>query len=128
MANLVAGGPVPGTAASRSLGVAPGATVVVVRVAREDGTTSLSSVLAGLDWVATHPDQVDVANLSLSYDRPGDAYGADPLTEAVDAVRDAGVARGRRGRQRPRRRRRPGLHPLRADRRLGRHPRPRRPS
>ena len=90
MADLVAGGPVEGTR-GRALGVAPGATVVVVRVAKQDGTTSLSRVLGGLDWVASHASSVDVANLSLSHERPQDAFGADPLTAAVEQVRDAGI-------------------------------------
>lgn len=87
MASVIAGGRV----GKNHLGVAPGATVLVVRVARPDGTSSLSKVLGGLDWIAAHPGQVDVANLSFSHDRPTDGYGADPLTDAVERVRAAGV-------------------------------------
>jgi serine protease AprX len=90
MANVVAGGAVPGTDGV-ALGVAPGATVLVVRVARADGSTSLSRVLAALDWVRSHAGEVDVANLSLSATRPFRQYGADPLTDAVEKVREAGV-------------------------------------
>jgi serine protease AprX len=32
-----------------------------------------------------------VLNLSLSHSRPQDAYGADPLTDAIEAVRNKGV-------------------------------------
>lgn len=88
MASVIAGGSVDGGA---PVGVAPGATVLVVRVAQADGRTRLSQVVRGLDWVARNAAQVDVANLSLSAERPGDAYGADPLTDAVEKVRDAGV-------------------------------------
>ena len=91
MADVIAGGAVNGTG-GKAIGVAPGATVLVVRVARRDGSTSLSKVLAGLDWIAAHSSSVDVVNLSLSHSRPGSAYGADPLTDAVDRVRAAGVA------------------------------------
>ena len=90
MASVIAGGPADG-ARGEPVGVAPGATVLVVRVAQPDGSTSLGQVLGGLEWVAAHADTVDVANLSFSYERPGRAYGADPLTDAVEAVRDAGV-------------------------------------
>jgi len=90
MASVIAGGPAEG-AHGEQVGVAPGATVLVVRVAQADGSTRLSQVLAGLDWVAGHPSLVDVANLSLSYQRPGSAYGADPLTAAVEQVREAGI-------------------------------------
>jgi serine protease AprX len=91
MATVVAGGVVPGTGGA-ALGVAPGATVLVAKVAGADGTTSLSKVLAALDWVRSNASQVDVANLSLSSHRPFKAYGADPLTDAVEKVRDAGVS------------------------------------
>ncbi len=90
LSSVLAGGPVEGSG-GRPVGVAPGATVLVVRVARPDGSTSLSRVLAGLDWVARHAGAVDVVNLSLSHSRPGAAYGADPLTDAVGRVRDRGV-------------------------------------
>jgi serine protease AprX len=90
MANVVAGGAAPGSAGA-ALGVAPGATVLSVRVAGADGSTSLSKVLAALEWVHSHANDVDVANLSLSSHRPFHEYGADPLTDAVEAVRDAGV-------------------------------------
>ncbi len=90
MASLIAGGQVPGSG-SNGLGVAPGATVDVVKVADADGNTSLAAVMAGLNWVATHSDQVDVANLSLSVDPPATRYGIDPLNFAVFLTRAAGV-------------------------------------
>jgi serine protease AprX len=92
MASVVAGGAVPGSQ-GRPVGVAPGATVVVVRVADAEGNTSLSQVVAGLDWVAAHRSSVDVMSLALSAARPEGvtAYGSDPLTDAVAAVQAAGV-------------------------------------
>ena len=91
MASLVAGGPVAGTNNNKAVGVAPAATVVVVKVADAAGETSLSSVVAGLDWVTAHADTVDVANLSFSHTRPAAGYGADPLNAAVERVAAAGV-------------------------------------
>lgn len=90
MASLIAGREAPGSG-GRAVGVAPRATVLAVKVAGDDGTTSLSEVVAGLDWIAAHPDRVDVANLALSARRPGEGYGADPLTDAVERVQRAGV-------------------------------------
>ncbi len=90
MASLIAGGVVGGSG-SLGLGVAPGATIDVVKVADNQGNTSLAAVLAGLNWVATHADTVSIANLSLSVDRPSDAYGIDPLNFAVALTRAAGV-------------------------------------
>ncbi|MBK5305691.1 MAG: S8 family serine peptidase [Frankiaceae bacterium] len=90
MASLVAGGPVDGSG-NAAVGVAPAATVVVVKVADAAGDTSLSAVVAGLDWVAQHAATIDVANVSFSHSRPGDGYGGDPLNAAVERVADAGV-------------------------------------
>jgi serine protease AprX len=90
MAGVIAGGAVEGTG-DHALGVAPGATILNVKVADANGTTSLAKVVAGLDWVAAHAGSVDVASFSFSRTRPGTGYGADPLTDAVERVRDAGV-------------------------------------
>jgi serine protease AprX len=91
MASLIAGGVVPGSG-SRALGIAPAAHVVVVKVADANGVTSLSEVLAGLDWVAVNAPTISVVNLSLAIDRPtGPRYGSDPLTAGVEHVRAAGV-------------------------------------
>ncbi len=90
MASLVAGGPVE-SSKNKAVGIAPAATVVVVKVADSSGSTSLSAVVAGLDWVARHASRIDVANLSFSHSRPGSGYGGDPLNAAVERVADAGV-------------------------------------
>ncbi len=91
MASLIAGGRVPGSG-GRALGIAPAAHVVVVKVAGSRGMTSLSRVLAGLDWVATHASSIQVVNLSLAVQRASaPKYGSDPLTAAVEDVRAAGV-------------------------------------
>jgi serine protease AprX len=92
MANIVAGGPVAATD-GRALGVAPGARVVNVKVAGTAGTTSLSKVLAGFDWLLSHRAaySVDVVSFSFSTARPGTGYGADPLTDGVERLRDAGL-------------------------------------
>ena len=91
LASLIAGGPVPGSD-GRPVGVAPEARIVVVKVADDQGVTSLSQVLAGMDWVAAHAEAIQVLNIALAVERPtAPAYGADPLTAAVEHVRDAGV-------------------------------------
>lgn len=56
---------VAGTAAGATLGVAPGATVVPVRVMGCNGSSSGSAVLAGLDWLASRGQRPAVVNLSL---------------------------------------------------------------
>jgi len=97
LASLIAGGKVKGSG-GHTLGVAPAARIVVVKVANAQGETSLSEVLAGMDWVASHAQgphgeqMIQVLNVALAVDRPtAPAYGMDPLTVAVDHVRAAGV-------------------------------------
>ncbi|HVB27315.1 MAG TPA: S8 family serine peptidase [Mycobacteriales bacterium] len=90
LASLIAGGQVPGSG-NRALGVAPAARIVVVKVADNEGNTSLSEVLAGLDWVAAHARAINIVTIALAQPRPQDAYGADPLTAAIEHVRAAGV-------------------------------------
>ncbi|HTR69831.1 MAG TPA: S8 family serine peptidase [Mycobacteriales bacterium] len=91
IASLIAGGPVPGSHGD-GVGVAPAAHIVDVKVANSQGQTSLLAVLAGMNWVAAHASTISLANLSLSVTRPtSPAYGADPLTTAVDDLRADGV-------------------------------------
>ena len=89
MAGLIAGGAVAG----QQVGVAPAARVVDVKVAGADGSTSLSKVLDGLDWVVRNKEaqRIGVLSLSLAAARPAQGYGRDPLTDATEAVRRAGV-------------------------------------
>ncbi|MCU1587691.1 MAG: peptidase and in, kexin, sedolisin [Frankiales bacterium] len=90
MANLIAGGKVSGDV----IGIAPAASVLDVKVAGADGSTSLSKVVKGLDWVADNASDYGnrvVVSLSLGAARPTDSYGSDPLTDAADAVQSAGV-------------------------------------
>jgi serine protease AprX len=91
MANLIAGGPIDQVPGKRALGVAPGARVVVVKVADDQGVTSLSQVLAGLDWVAAQAPKIQVVNIALAHARPQNAYGADPLTAAVEHLTKGGL-------------------------------------
>jgi len=90
LASLIAGGPVKN--GGPAVGVAPAARIVVVKVADNKGRTTLSQVLAGMDWVAAHARAIQVMNVALSVERPtAPAYGADPLTAAIEHVRAAGV-------------------------------------
>jgi subtilisin family serine protease len=49
-----------------AVGVAPGASIVPVRVLEADGSGSLSVVLAGIDYVTLNSYYIDVANMSLT--------------------------------------------------------------
>ena len=48
------------------VGVAPGARVWSVKVLGDDGTGFLSSLIAGVDWVAARAGEIDVVNMSLA--------------------------------------------------------------
>ncbi len=67
------------------VGVAPNATLVAVRVFDNTGSTTLSTVIAGIDYVAATATPGDVANLS---------FGSDvslALDDAVTRLGNAGV-------------------------------------
>ncbi|MFD5248139.1 S8 family serine peptidase [Amycolatopsis sp. NPDC058340] len=47
------------------VGVAPGARIWAVKVLDKGGSGQLSGVVSGVDWVAAHADEIEVANMSL---------------------------------------------------------------
>ena len=77
------GTPVASLAAGSTTGVAPGAHVVPVKIAGEDGMTDIARLLIGLDWIARHAGEYDIRVVNLS-------LGSTPI--AVDLV-DAAVQR-----------------------------------
>ncbi len=93
MAGLIAGdGTASAGATTRHFGVAPAATLVSVKVARADGSTSVSRVIAGIGWVVSNRDTygIDVLNLSFGVDGPM-PYGLNPLSAAVEAAWASGI-------------------------------------
>lgn len=66
------------------IGVAPGATVIAVRVLDRRGSGSYSGVIAGVEYVGSHGSNGDVANMSLG----------GPVSQALD---DAVVAASNNG-------------------------------
>ena len=82
------GSHVAGTIAAKDnsegvIGVAPGATVIPVKVLDSRGSGSYSGVIAGVDHVAANGKPGDVANLSLG----------GPVSDALDqAVKDAAAS------------------------------------
>jgi aqualysin 1 len=76
---------VAGIAAGSKYGVAKGATIWSVRVFPCSGSSSLSTILAGVDWVTAHHRSPAVANLSLG------ASWAPILDSAVSKSIQSGV-------------------------------------
>ncbi|MGI9615596.1 MAG: S8 family serine peptidase [Acidimicrobiales bacterium] len=89
-------------------GVAPGARIVSVKVAGEDGVTNVAQVIAGIDWVIEHrnTDGLNVRVLNLSLGQGGvTTHEGDVLSAAVERAWNAGifvvVAAGNEGDTRP---------------------------
>ncbi len=68
------------------VGVAPGARLWAVKVLEDDGTGAGSQIVAGVDYVTEHADEIDVANMSLT------GVGTfQSLDDAIDGAVTAGV-------------------------------------
>jgi len=83
-------------------GVAPDANLVSVKVAPTDGSTDVSVVIAGLQWIIANKAQYNIRVLNLSFGTDStQSYAVDPLDYAVEQVWSAGVlvvaAAGNRG-------------------------------
>jgi serine protease AprX len=93
MAGLIAGdGTASAHSAAHHYGVAPGSTLVSVKVSGRDGSTTVSRVIAGIGWVVTHVDKyhIGVLNLSFGVDAPM-PYVDNPLSAAVEAAWASGI-------------------------------------
>ena len=79
-------------AGSEYTGMAPGASLVNVRVLDSDGQGTVETVLAGLDWVATHArtHNIRVVNLSIGT-RAVESYKYDALCRAVRGLVNSGI-------------------------------------
>ena len=73
-------------------GVAPDATLVVVRAFDPDGSGSYADVIRGIDWLVTHKEEHGIRVLNLSFSAPPQShYWDDPLNQAVMAAWEAGI-------------------------------------
>ena len=90
MAGIIAG---DGSASGGGwAGIAPGANLVSVKVAGADGSTDVSVVLAGLEWVVDHRAQYNIRVLNLSFGTDStQPYQLDPLDYAVERVWFSGI-------------------------------------
>jgi serine protease AprX len=90
MAGLIIG---DGTASGGvHAGAAPGASLVSVKVAGADGSTDISTVLAGLQWVASNEERLGIRVLNLSFGTDSTQSTAiDPLNYAVEQLWTSGV-------------------------------------
>lgn len=89
-------------------GIAPGSTLLSLRVAAHDGAADVSQVIAAVDWVVEHRDDpgLNIRVLNLAYGTDGTQPASlDPLAHAVQNAWRAGivvvVAGGNGGASRP---------------------------
>jgi serine protease AprX len=75
------------------LGEAPGANLVSIKVANDQGATTEGTVIQGIAWAAAHhngPLGIDVINLSLGV-KPTTPAELDPLDQAVEYAWNLGI-------------------------------------
>jgi serine protease AprX len=68
-------------AAGSYAGVAPGSTLVSVKVAGRNGAADVSSMLQAMHWVSAYKDQYNIRVLNLSW---GTTSTADPATDPIN--------------------------------------------
>ncbi|PWJ53010.1 serine protease AprX [Quadrisphaera granulorum] len=76
------------------LGVAPGAQLLALKLGNTDGTTDVSQVIAGIDWVVEHrrDNGMNVRVINLSYGTDStQAYQSDPLAAAIERAWQRGI-------------------------------------
>jgi serine protease AprX len=77
----------------RQAGIAPNASLVALKVLDDQGAGTISDVIAALDWVAAHHAAYNIRVVNLSVGAPVfESYWTDPLTLAVKAITDRGIA------------------------------------
>jgi serine protease AprX len=73
-------------------GIAPGASLVSIRVLDNQGRGRTSDMLAGLQWVADHKEEYGIRVLNLSLGHPVyEPAEVDPLVQAVESLWNSGV-------------------------------------
>jgi len=73
-------------------GIAPQSNLVNVRVLDQSGTTSVSTVITGLQWVVNNRKSYNIRVINLSLGHPvTESYATDPLCQAVEAAWKAGI-------------------------------------
>ncbi len=94
VAGIIAGSAAPasGVAPAYTGGIAPGASLVNVRVLSADGSGYTSDVIAGIQWVVANRALYNIRVINLSLGHPVmEACATDPLCEAVNQAVQAGI-------------------------------------
>jgi serine protease AprX len=92
MTGIIAGGAEDSEGDDGWPGVAPGTSVVPVKVAGWNGATDVTAVAAALEWIAAHRERYGIRVVNLSYGTDGvQDPDVDPLNHAVQRLWRAGV-------------------------------------
>jgi subtilisin family serine protease len=94
VAGIIAGNPATasGVTPEYAGGIAPGATLVNVRVLGADGAGFTSDVIAGIDWVVANRQLYNIRVINLSLGHPvTEGCSTDPLCEAVNHAVQNGI-------------------------------------
>ncbi len=77
---------------TQKAGIAPGASLVVLKVLDQNGGGSIGNVIAAMSWVAANAAayNIRVVNLSIGA-RIAESYWTDPLTLAAKKLADQGI-------------------------------------
>ncbi|MDQ2912875.1 MAG: S8 family serine peptidase, partial [Chloroflexota bacterium] len=90
VAGLVAGD--GAASAGAYAGVAPGANLIDVRVIAASGSTNVSTLIAGMQWVLAHRSDYNIRVVNLSAGGPATrTYRDDPLATAAEVLVFAGI-------------------------------------
>ncbi|SFJ78788.1 S8 family serine peptidase [Thermoflavimicrobium dichotomicum] len=72
-------------------GVAPEAALVGIKVLDRNGSGSMSTVTAGIDWAISNKDTYGIRVINLSLGTSGSSDGSDSTSQAVNRANDAGI-------------------------------------
>ena len=73
-------------------GVAPGATIINVKVLDRTGTGYTSNIINAINWCVSYRNTYNIKVMNLSLGAPAlDSYKNDPVCKAVRAAHDAGI-------------------------------------
>jgi serine protease AprX len=76
----------------KQVGVAPDASLIVLKVLDENGGGTISNIIAALDWVLANRTKYNIRVVNMSVGAGvTESYWTDPLTLAAKRVVDAGV-------------------------------------
>jgi len=73
-------------------GVAPGASLINVRVLDQQGSGSVANVIAGVQWAVANRAKYNIRVINMSLGHPvTQSYSTDPLCQAVEAAWKSGI-------------------------------------